>query len=64
MTRMAQKGPRKRLRGIRFAYEVSRWGTFIFRPTVDPKKVGFCALLSPSWTDPRHGLNEINHYHK
>jgi len=61
MTEMAQKGPRKRLRRPRFVYEVSRWGSFVFKPIVDPKKVGFCRLISQSWVDIPYSC--ITHFH-
>jgi len=58
-----EKPLRKRLRSINFAYEQSRWGTFIFKATVNVKKAGFCLRLTPSWESKEWPLADIRHYY-
>jgi len=60
---MPLKVARKRLRSFRFVYQVSQWGTFIFRPTVQADAHGFCRRCSKSWVSVDMGLGDIRHYY-
>jgi hypothetical protein len=63
MTEMPIGGPRKRLRSVHFVYQVSVWGTFIFKPIVQANKVGFCRRCTKAWVSNDCSLNDIRHYY-